>query len=73
MNVAENIVDSLLEGEMPDWLKKKIHGKSEDDDEGETKDDGDDKAEKESSGGSKASSNVAAACGPAPGKVTNSI
>lgn len=76
MNVAEEIVESLLEGEMPDWLKKKISGKSDDDEGGESEgkdDEGGEKAEKKSSGGSKPSANVAAACGPAPGKVKNSI
>lgn len=58
MNVAEQLVETLLEGDddkkMPDWLHKKIHGKSDEDEGGESKDEeGGEKAEKSS--GSKSS------------------
>jgi hypothetical protein len=71
MQVAEKIVDALLEGEMPDWLKKKISGKAEKEDGeggGESKDDGDDdeggeKKPKKSSDSSSTSADVAGALG----------
>lgn len=64
MQVAEKIVDALLEGEMPDWLKKKISGKAEEEDgDGGGDDDGGEKKPKKSSSSSSTSTDVAGALG----------
>lgn len=64
MKVAQQIVETLLEGDddkkMPPWLKKKISGKSDEDDGG---DDGDDKEKKDDKDDESEKSNVGSVTG----------